>query len=177
VYALKNRRKIRHYRISPMKEITLSTKLKAYDKQEELPERYRKLLEKARAAREEAYAPYSCFYVGAAALLEDGNIAIGANQENAAYPMCLCAERVALGNAAMQYPRTPIVAMAISVRNPNKEIVEPAAPCGSCRQAICESEDRQGQPIALILQGAKGPVYLLESGKSILPLGFHKGFL
>jgi cytidine deaminase len=160
-----------------MKEITINTKFKAYDSRAELPEQYRRLLESARAAREEAYAPYSHFFVGAAALLANGAIVIGANQENAAYPMCLCAERVALGNAAMQFPRIPIVALAICVRNPHKPIAEPAAPCGSCRQAICEAEERQAQPIALLLQGDEGPAYLLESGKDLLPLGFHRGFL
>lgn len=160
-----------------MKEITLSTKLKAYDTTDELPEIYQQLLEKARLALKESYAPYSHFYVGAAILLENGSLALGANQENAAYPMCLCAERVALSNAVMQQPGVPIVAMAITVQNPAKAITIPAAPCGSCRQAICEAESRQGKPIVLILQGSEGPIYVIESGNAILPLGFHRGYL
>ncbi|MCB0568396.1 MAG: cytidine deaminase [Phaeodactylibacter sp.] len=160
-----------------MKEISLSTKLKAYDTAEELPETYRELLEKARNALKESYAPYSHFQVGAAILMEDGNTALGANQENAAYPMCLCAERVALSNAVMQFPGRAIRAIAITVFNPAKAITEPAAPCGSCRQAICETEARQNAPITLILQGAEGPVYVADSGKAILPLSFHGGYL
>lgn len=160
-----------------MKEISLSTKLKEYETADELPEEYRLLLDHARDAIQESYAPYSRFHVGAAILLENGAIALGANQENAAYPMCLCAERVALSNAIMQHPGVGAMAMAITVHNPAKMINIPAAPCGSCRQAICEQEGRQENPIALILQGEEGPVYVIESGKDILPLGFHKGYL
>ena len=160
-----------------MKKITLETPLIIYERQNEMPEEYQQLMSTARKALEDAYAPYSHFYVGAAALLQDGSIVTGANQENAAYPMCLCAERVALGTASMQHPNIPIKVMAITVKNPAKEIIQPAAPCGSCRQAICEMENRQQQAIILLLQGEQGPIYEISSGASILPLNFNGEYL
>ena len=160
-----------------MKKITLETPLIIYEEQHEMPEEYQHLMSIARKALKDAYAPYSHFYVGAAALLQDGSIITGANQENAAYPMCLCAERVALGTASMQYPNIPIKVMAITVKNPEKEVIQPAAPCGSCRQAICEMENRQQQSIILLLQGEQGPVYEISSGASILPLSFSGEYL
>lgn len=160
-----------------MKEITISTKIKAYESGEELPDAYRKLLLAARAAMELAYAPYSNFQVGAAALLENGEVVRGANLENAAYPMCICAERTALGNAAMQYPGVAVLAMAITVQNTKKIIARPAGPCGACRQVISETVDRQQRDMAIILQGPEGEVFVLDSGKSLLPISFDRGFL
>jgi cytidine deaminase len=160
-----------------MKTIEITTNVKVYENLSELPVDYRRLVAAARDARQLAYAPYSDFRVGAAVALEDGRVLAGANQENAAYPMCLCAERVALGNANIEAPKVAITAMAISVHNPRKTISTPAAPCGACRQVICEQEERQDQAIPLLLQGAEGPVYYLESGRDLLPLGFDKSFL
>jgi cytidine deaminase len=160
-----------------MKKIALNTEITVYDSFSELPEHYQQLLQSARTALDLAYAPYSNFQVGAALLLEDGRILQGANQENASYPLCLCAERVALNNANIQAPSQQIQAMALTVLNPNKVIQEPATPCGACRQVICEQEERQQHPIPLILQGQKGPVYVLESGQQLLPLGFDRSFL
>lgn len=160
-----------------MKEITLSTKIKAYESISELPSEYRSLMESARAALEDAYAPYSNFQVGAALLLDNGEVVRGANQENAAYPMCLCAERVALGSAASRYPGIAVQAMAITVHNSKKAIAKPAAPCGACRQVITETEGRQKRPITLLLQGSEGEIYLVESGEALLPLSFHGGYL
>ncbi len=160
-----------------MKEITLSTKIQAYESAAELPSEYRELMETAHAALEDSYAPYSNFKVGAALLLDNGQVVKGANQENAAYPMCLCAERVALGGAASRFPGQVVQAMAITVHNPKKKIAQPAAPCGACRQVISETEDRQKRPITLLLQGSEGEVYLIESGKALLPLSFHGGYL
>lgn len=160
-----------------MKTIKISTSIQVYSDVAELSADYQKLLLAAKEALELSYAPYSNFSVGAAVALKDGRIISGANQENAAYPMCICAERVTLGQANMQAPQTPITAMAISVRNPNRVIDEPATPCGACRQVICEQEERQNQRIPLILQGEKGPVYLIASGRDLLPLGFGKNFL
>ncbi len=160
-----------------MKEITIRTNIKVYESEQELPGEYRQLLESARTAMEYAYAPYSRFLVGSAALLGNGVAVRGANQENAAYSMCICAERTALGSAAMLYPGVPVRAIAVTVQNTKKTIAQPAAPCGACRQVISETEDRQQQKIAIVLQGAEGEVYVLDSGKELLPLGFHGGFL
>lgn len=160
-----------------MKEITVSTKIKVYESAKELPAEYQNLLESARAARNQAYAPYSNFLVGAAVLLDNGEVVRGANLENAAYSMCICAERTALGNAAIQYPETAVKAIAVTVQSARKVIAQPVSPCGACRQVISEAEGRQNSNITIILQGSEGEVYLLDSGKALLPIGFHGGFL
>ena len=160
-----------------MKTIEIKASVEVYENLSELPAGYRQLLCAAKDAQQQAYAPYSDFCVGAAVSLEDGRILTGANQENAAYPMCLCAERVALGNANMQAPQVTITAMAISVHTPHKLISDPATPCGACRQVICEQEERQNRPIPLVLQGEEGPIYVVAAGRDLLPLGFNKSFL
>ncbi|MCB0559355.1 MAG: cytidine deaminase [Lewinellaceae bacterium] len=160
-----------------MKEITVSTKIKVYESAKELPDEYRTLLDSARAAVNQAYAPYSNFRVGAAVLLGNGSVVQGANQENAAYSMCICAERTALGNATMQHPGVAVAAIAVTVQSDKKAITQPASPCGACRQVISEMEDRQRKNMVVILQGSEGEVYLLDSGKALLPIGFHGGFL
>ncbi len=160
-----------------MKHKTFQTRINIYERPEELPGPDQQLLAAAWEALELAYAPYSHFNVGAAARLKSGAIATGANQENAAYPMCLCAERVALGNATLNHPEATITALAVVVRNARKAIRQPAAPCGSCRQAISEMEERQQHPIRLLLQGDGEEVYEIPSGRDLLPLGFNSEFL
>lgn len=160
-----------------MKHKTFQTRINIYDRPEALPGPEQRLLKAAWKALELAYAPYSHFNVGAAALLESGAIASGANQENAAYPMCLCAERVALGNAALNHPEETILLLAIVIRNTRKVVKQPAGPCGSCRQAISEMEERQHRPIRLLLQGDGEEVYEIPSGRDLLPLGFNSRFL
>lgn len=153
------------------------TTVRIYENTSELSEEDQELLREAGRAMELAYAPYSKFKVGAAARLSDGSIVLGSNQENAAYPMCLCAERVALGNAALNHPESKMLALAIRVRNELKPVPEPAAPCGSCRQAISETEDRQAKPIRILMQGDDETVYEVESAHALLPLGFNNQFL
>jgi len=136
-----------------------------------------KLLALAKSSLENAYAPYSNFHVGAAILLENGKMLGGSNQENAAYPMCLCAERVALSAVASQYPNLLIKTMAITVKAPNQIIGQPAMPCGSCRQALCEKEYQQKHPIRLVIRGEEGPIYCFQSAKDILPFSFDASFL
>ncbi|HZF99909.1 MAG TPA: cytidine deaminase [Chitinophagales bacterium] len=138
----------------------------------ELPEVYQKLLAKARQVVEHAYAPYSQFHVGAAVLLEDGTVVIGANQENASYPVGVCAERVAITSASAQHPRVPVKAVAISVKGKNIVVNTPVSPCGICRQTILEYELTQKKDIELILQGEIGDVYWVPSAKTLLPLYF-----
>ena len=135
------------------------------------------LMDKATKQAKKAYAPYSKFYVGAAVLLENGKIITGSNQENASYPLCLCAERVALFAAHSQYPNIPIKCLAITAINPKNKITHPISPCGACRQVIRESEIRSNQNIKLILKGESDQVYKFDSIKALLPLSFDSSSL
>lgn len=139
---------------------------------EELPQEYAKLLDAAHEATSHAYAPYSKFNVGAAVLLKDDSIVIGSNQENASYPVGVCAERVAITSASAQHPNVPVKAVAISVKGKNIVVNTPVSPCGICRQTILEYELKQKQDIELILQGETGDVYWVPSAKTLLPLYF-----
>ncbi len=130
------------------------------------------LLATAKAALSNSYSPYSNFQVAAAARLEDGTVVTGWNTENAAYPMCLCAEPSALAAAASQRPGMPVVAMAITVRSANQVLDQPASPCGSCRQQLHEHESRFEVRMKLILRGEEGPVFVFDSAGDILPFGF-----
>ena len=128
-------------------------------------------------ARSKAYAPYSKFTVGAAILLDNGLVVKGSNQENAAYPSGLCAERVAIYYAGANYPDAKIVKMFITASPQDRDLEEPIPPCGSCRQAIAEYEFKQDIPIAIFFMGAKGDIYKSDSLKNILPLVFDKNHL
>ncbi len=160
-----------------MKQRNISFSLMIYDSSEELPESDFILLTRAVQAREQAYAPYSGFKVGAAVLLENNDIVIGNNQENASYPSGLCAERVAVFQAGALYPGIPIKAVAISASSLTHEVRRPAAPCGNCRQAMYEYEQRYQLPVRVIMSGATGEVYICTSIADMLPLGFDKSFL
>lgn len=160
-----------------MAKKTLKTDYECFENIEELTAPRRMLLEKATAVLPEAYIPYSNFHVGAAILLQNGLVLSGTNQENAAYPMCLCAERVVLAAAHAQYPKIPIVALAVTVKNPKQLIKEPASPCGACRQVICEMEGKHQQDIELIMRGEEGDILVFASAKDILPFGFNQSFL
>ena len=142
-----------------------------FDSVEELPAADRELVLAAREASENAYAPYSNFNVGAALILENGIVIKGNNQENADFTDGLCAERVALFYANANYPNMRVEAMAVSVKNRNGLLKEPAKPCGSCRQAIVETEARFNHPIRLILDGAR-KIMVVENGDSLLPFAF-----
>ncbi len=123
----------------------------------------------ARDATTHAYAPYSGFHVGAALLLADGTVFKGTNQENAAYPSGLCAERTALfGLAASRPGHAPIVGMAVAARPAGGDF-GPALPCGACRQVMLEYECRQGQPIPLLLPGRTGTILRFGSLAALMP--------
>ena len=130
------------------------------------------LLKKAANALKDAYAPYSRFNVGAALLLKNGEIVIGNNQENVAYPSGLCAERVALFAAGAHYPDIPVKTIAILAQSDKVSIDEPLAPCGACRQVMCETENRYGQKIKVLLKGDADKIYVINSVSDILPLSF-----
>lgn len=138
---------------------------------DELSAEDRELVERAIKATENSYANYSHFYVGAALRLANGQIVIGANQENAAFPSGLCAERTAVFAAQANYPDQPVTALAIVARNDNGLLEEPVSPCGGCRQVILGIEDRYKQPIRIMLYGKRG-VYCVSSVKDLLPLSF-----
>ncbi len=160
-----------------MNEMIITTRVMCFERREELSAVERELLEAAGAALENAYAPYSSFQVGAAVLLADNSVETGANQENAAYSMCLCAERVALASAAARKPGIAARMIAIRVRRADKLIDRPAGPCGACRQSLSEWEDRYGQDIAVLLQGEEGQIFRIGKAKDLLPLSFDGTYL
>ncbi|MGL4293210.1 MAG: cytidine deaminase [Bacteroidales bacterium] len=155
-----------------MKELNIVTKIKVcqYD---ELTSEQKILVDQAKEATFRSYAPYSGFFVGAAAELANGEIIQGNNQENAAYPSGLCAERVTLFFANSKYPDVAINRLAIAARTGGDFVEECVAPCGACRQVILESEDRGGKPMELLLCG-KDQIYVVDSIKDLLPLYFSK---
>ncbi|MDZ4714461.1 MAG: cytidine deaminase [Cytophagales bacterium] len=138
---------------------------------EELDAESKYLVHKAKEAALIAYAPYSKFHVGAALLLDDGTLVTGANQENAAYPLCMCAERVALYVAASQHPRRTIKKMAVVAHKKNQKELINATSCGACRQVMLEFEARQKEPIQIVmLDDNKWTV--CSSAAILLPLSF-----
>ncbi|MEZ4858278.1 MAG: cytidine deaminase [Flavobacteriaceae bacterium] len=160
-----------------MKHLKIETTLEVYDSISELPDEIQKLLNKAHEARKKAYAPYSYFTVGAAILLENGEIIQGNNQENAAFPSGLCAERVAAFYAGSKFPKIPFKVLAITA-GPIRTINEtPIPPCGACRQSLAEYEANQKSPIQLYFMGEKGNVVKAASVKSLLPLIFDSSYL
>lgn len=138
---------------------------------EELSDSEQTLVQKAIDATQHAYANYSHFYVGAACLLANGHMVIGANQENAAFPSGLCAERTAIFAAQANYPDQPIVTLAIAAKNDAGFLKAPISPCGACRQVILEIEDRYKQPIRILLYGTDG-ILCINSVKDLLPFCF-----
>jgi cytidine deaminase len=152
---------------------TCHYKLYAY---EELSEQDRQLIESAKQATQQSYAPYSQFHVGAAVLLEDGTTITGTNQENAAYPSGLCAERTALFYASSTHPDKAVVALAIAAHTKGEFTNNPISPCGACRQVMLEIEQRHARPIRILLYGTEG-VYVIEGGvRELLPLTFGASF-
>lgn len=160
-----------------MKKLSIKTDISIYEAPDELPEAYQRLLALAHQSLEDAYAPYSKFHVGAAVLLENGKELSGSNQENAAYPVCICAERVALSAAASLYPKVAIRAIAVTAKSPSAMIKQPVSPCGTCRQFMSEVEDKHQQAFKVILQGEEGPIYVADAAKDLLPLSFDASFL
>ncbi len=160
-----------------MKEIKIESKLYVFETLKELPKEVLLLMEKAFKARENAYAPYSNFYVGAALLLDNGEIITGNNQENASYPSGLCAERTAIYYAGAQYPKAKVLRMAITASSKNKTTTTPIPPCGACRQAIAEYEIKQNEAIEIYFMGQTGKIIKSDSLSNLLPLVFDKSVL
>ena len=139
---------------------------------DELTEQERTLVQMAIEATERSYAPYSRFHVGAAIALQNGEIFMGCNQENAAFPAGICAERSAIFAAGAKYPDQPVTMLAVAARNPQGELQEePVSPCGPCRQVLIETETRFHQPVRILLYGQKR-IYIVDSIKQLMPLSF-----
>ena len=160
-----------------MQKIIINTEFSVYTNVKELPQDIQNLMEKAVAIRKKAYAPYSKFSVGTAILLDNGEIVLGSNQENAAYPSGLCAERVAIFQAGSIYPEAKILKMAITATSELNKTSTPIPPCGACRQSISEYEIKQETPIEIYFMGEIGEIYKSDSIKNLLPLMFDKKFL
>ena len=144
-----------------------------YASMSELPDVDHSLMEMAEESLKTAYAPYSHYRVGAALRLSNGKVITGNNQENAAYPSGLCAERVAMFFAKAQYPDDSIEAIAICAKSDDFTIKEAVSPCGACRQVMAEYQIHQHSPIRVIMKGEKGPILVVNTVKALLPLMFH----
>ncbi len=160
-----------------MQKQKISFELTVFDSFEALSASDQELMTAAVTARENAYAPYSKFQVGAAVLMNNGAVVIGSNQENASYPSGLCAERVAVFQAGALYPGEKMKVVAITAASKNYTVDRAAAPCGNCRQSISEYEVKQGSPIRLLLMGEVGCVLQCDSIADLLPLAFNGTFL
>lgn len=158
-----------------MKQINLTTKITVYS-YDECTEVEKNLIDAAKEATSNAYAPYSNFHVGAALLLENGKIVTGNNQENAAYPSGLCAERTAVFYANAQYPDKKIEAIAVAAYYNGQFTDDLISPCGSCRQVLLEVESRYNSPVKILLY-KNGEVYMADSMSSLMPLSFTKDAL
>ncbi len=160
-----------------MKKINIEINLEVFESISELPSSIQELMNKAHKAREKAYAPYSQYKVGAAIRLESGEIISGNNQENAAYPSGMCAERVAVFHTGANYPNATIESMALTARSLNNKTTAAVPPCGACRQVLAEYEVKQKTPITIYFMGEKGKIVKANSIKDLLPLIFDNTYL
>lgn len=156
-----------------MKRVKHIIEIEDYQSFDELNSTDRKLLDRAQLACKTAYAPYSQFRVGAAVLLENGEIVAGNNQENVAYPSGLCAERVAMYYASANFPNVPMLAIAVAVESEKVEFTKPLAPCGSCRQVMAEYEHLYQIKMRVILSEPNGRVQIINGISDLLPFTFN----
>ncbi|SDM99821.1 cytidine deaminase [Siphonobacter aquaeclarae] len=155
-----------------MKTLQLRIQVNAYSTETELSAPEQTLLERAREATYQAYAPYSRFHVGAAVLLDDGTIFTANNQENAAFPSGSCAEQSAIFWIGANHPERKILSIAVVARPGDDRIFKPVSPCGACRQALLEYEHRQKQPIRLLMLQPGGGVLAMNAIADLLPVKF-----
>jgi cytidine deaminase len=160
-----------------MKKIEISASATLFKDISELSSEDKMLMYKAVEAREKAYAPYSKFSVGAALLLGNGEIVLGNNQENAAYPSGMCAERVAIWKAGSDFPGVKITKLAISASSSISKVDKPIGPCGGCRQTLSEYEINQKEPMEVVFMGEVGEVVKTDSLLSLLPFSFDSSYL
>ena len=159
-----------------MRELVINTSVKVY-RLEEFADDDSRLIDEAREAATRCYAPYSHFAVGAAVRLVDGTVVTGNNQENAAYPSGICAERTTLFWTNAQYPDVAVETLVIAARSESGELARPISPCGACRQVILEVEKRFNRPIRIILFGTNESYVVDDGVKALLPLCFDADFL
>ncbi len=160
-----------------MKEIEIKSVLQVYDSFDDLSKDVQDLMKQSIMIRDKAYAPYSQFLVGAAILLENGEVVLGNNQENASYPSGLCAERTAIYHAGANYPGVSIKMMVLTAKSLKHKLESPIPPCGACRQAIAEYEQKQDAPIEIYFMGETGKVAKSSSLSNLLPLIFDNSYL
>jgi cytidine deaminase len=160
-----------------MKKIDVVASATIYDSIIELPTDVQVLMNKAIEARNKAYAPYSGFSVGAVLLLENNHVILGNNQESAAYPSGMCAERVAIWKAASDFPGVKVKQLVITASSSNSKVDRPVGPCGACRQTLSEYEINQKEPIEIYFMGEVGKVVKTESLLSLLPFSFDSTYL
>ncbi|MEZ7945227.1 MAG: cytidine deaminase [Flavobacteriaceae bacterium] len=160
-----------------MKEINTGSTAFIYEDINELSDEDKNLMKVAVEATKTAYAPYSGFNVGAALLMEDGSIIIGNNQENAAYPSGMCAERVAIWKAGSSFPNKKVKKIAITAVSSNKQLDKPVGPCGACRQTLLEYEINQKEDVEVFFMGEIGNVVKTSSISSLLPFSFDSSYL
>ena len=157
-----------------MKIREINIQIEEYSDASLLKDSEKTLLNQALIAIDGSYAPYSEFHVGAAVLLENGEIIMGSNQENAAYPSGLCAERVAIFHANSKYPKLKVKAIAITASSDNFITKSPITPCGACRQVIAETESRQHEKVRIVMKGQEGLVQVVNGIENLLPLMFKE---
>ncbi|MGG6231737.1 cytidine deaminase [Tenacibaculum sp. SDUM215027] len=160
-----------------MKKIDITTSATLFDNISQLSTEDAFLIKEAVKARKKAYAPYSKFNVGAAILLDNGEVILGNNQESAAYPSGMCAERVAIWKAGSEFPNMNVKKIAITAASENSTVNKPVGPCGACRQTLSEYEINQQQPIEIIFMGEVGKIVKTESLLSLLPFSFDSSYL
>ena len=160
-----------------MKEINTGTSAFIFQDINELSDVDKNLMQAAIKASRNAYAPYSGFSVGAALLMEDDSIIIGNNQENAAYPSGMCAERVAIWKAGSSYPNKKVKKIAITAVSSNKQLDKPVGPCGACRQTLLEYEVNQKEDMEILFMGEIGNVVKANSIASLLPFSFDSSYM
>jgi cytidine deaminase len=160
-----------------MKKINIAASAIVYNDVFELPLDVQSLMSKALEARNTAYAPYSKFKVGVALLLENKQIVLGNNQESAAYPSGMCAERIAIWKASSEYPGVRILQLVLTASSSKRIVNVPVSPCGACRQTLSEYEINQKQPMEIYFMGEVGQVVKTESLASLLPFSFDSTYL
>src|SRR5688572_2219670 len=156
-----------------MKKEHLHIEYEVYDSSSALNESDRNLLAAAQHATSISYAPYSEFYVGAAAEMQNGEVIVGGNQENASFPAGLCAEGVVFANASSRFPGMPVKSLAISYKSSKQKSDHPIAPCGICRQSLQEFRERTGSPVRLIMGGIEGKIVVVADASTLLPFAFQ----
>ena len=158
-----------------MKEVKIDINIHSYS-YDELDATDKMLIDAAVEATNRSYAPYSNFAVGAAALLENGKVVTGTNQENAAYPSGICAERTTLFYANSEYPDQPVVSLAVAAKSPRGFLNRPIPPCGACRQVMMEVEQRYRHPMRIMLYSKK-EIYVMYGTRNLLPLSFASDYM